>query len=262
MQIKKYFADHFTICEALSSQQKDESYRIRHNVYCEEFAYEPRRLDSRETDEYDEQSLHCLVRDKESQEYIACMRFVQAVEGINGSTIPSFEKFPHAFDTSIFDIRDYAPEQLSEVSRLAVVNTHRMRNSDRRRDATAGKQSGEPEQRSRNQRRQHSVVPLSLFLAARFFGDKTGAEIAVAMMEPSLGRMLRMSGILVEPVGKIVDYHGPRAPFVMFKSKVFSELSDDMLELLEHVNADLSVPLVTDDIIEPVRNRPALVLAK
>ena len=119
-----------------------------------------------------------------------------------------------------------------------------MRNADRRKPVPS--EPGQPEQRTRKNRRQHSVVPLSLFLGGMVLFKKMDAEIVVAMMEPSLGRMLRMSGICFEPVGKIVDYHGPRAPFILRKSLMFKELSEDMLGLFEHVEREMSSSAAAD----------------
>lgn len=237
MQIKKYFADHFSICEALTPAQINETYEVRHSVYCDEFEYLAKHANGRESDAYDAQSYHCLVRDQATSGHVGCMRLIQARKQFNQGTLPVFSQCGEAFDKRLFDYTQYEPHQLGEVSRLAVINSHRMRNADRRKQPNP--EAAQPEQRSRKNRRQHSVVPLSLFLGGMVLFKKMDAEIVVAMMEPSLGRMLRMSGICFEPVGKIVDYHGPRAPFILRKSMMFRELSDDMLELFEHVEREM-----------------------
>ncbi len=244
MQIKKYFADHFSICEALTPAQIDETFRVRHAVYCDEFEYLSKHSDGRERDAYDSQSYHCLVRDQVSKNHIGCMRLIQARQSLNDGTLPVFSQCAEAFDKRLFDFTQYEPHQLGEVSRLAVINSHRMRNADRRKPVPS--EPGQPEQRTRKNRRQHSVVPLSLFLGGMVLFKKMDAEIVVAMMEPSLGRMLRMSGICFEPVGKIVDYHGPRAPFILRKSLMFKELSEDMLGLFEHVEREMSSSAAAD----------------
>ena len=132
MQIKKYFADHFRICEAITTEQKNETYRVRHKVYCEEFAYEPLAPDGLEKDQFDIQSYHCLVEDVEGGHHIGSMRLIQGDERYHGGSLPVFSQCAEAFDKRLFNVDDYAPHQLGEVSRLAVVNSHRMRNADRR----------------------------------------------------------------------------------------------------------------------------------
>ena len=64
------FRKYFEILPALDEASRDDVFRIRHEVYCQELAFEPVRPDARETDEYDAQSLHCLLRtshDRRSQ---------------------------------------------------------------------------------------------------------------------------------------------------------------------------------------------------
>lgn len=237
MQIKKYFAENFSICEAITTSQIDETYRVRHAVYCDEFEYLSKHTDGKESDEYDSQSFHCLVGDLSSKSHIGCMRLIQGSADSNNGTLPVFRQCAEAFDKRLFNVNDYEPGQLGEVSRLAVINSHRMRNADRRKPSAP--EPSQSEQRAKKNRRQHSVVPLSLFLGGMVLFKKMEAEIVVAMMEPSLGRMLRMSGIMFEPVGQIVDYHGPRAPFILRKELMFRELSDDMMELFEHVDREM-----------------------
>jgi N-acyl amino acid synthase of PEP-CTERM/exosortase system len=69
---------HSEIVPAFSDALKDEVYRIRHQVYCEELAFEPRRRNGRERDEYDAHSLHLLIRSVQVGEFMGCARLVRA----------------------------------------------------------------------------------------------------------------------------------------------------------------------------------------
>ena len=71
------FRQYFEIVPALSDALKDEVYRIRHQVYCEDLKFEPARSDKRETDEYDLHSLHLLIRSVKTNEFIGCTRIVR-----------------------------------------------------------------------------------------------------------------------------------------------------------------------------------------
>src|SRR5262245_21277869 len=68
----------FEIIPAFSDALRDEVYRVRHQVYCEELAFEPQRPDRREYDEYDPHSLHLLIRSVRYGEFIGCTRLVRA----------------------------------------------------------------------------------------------------------------------------------------------------------------------------------------
>ncbi len=56
------FSKYFRINAALDEDLKDEVFRIRHSVYCEDLQFESMRPDGREIDHYDAHSVHCLLR--------------------------------------------------------------------------------------------------------------------------------------------------------------------------------------------------------
>src|SRR3954454_11173499 len=71
------FKRYFEVVPAYSDALKDEVYRIRHQVYCEDLNFEPSRPDGRETDEHDSHSLHLLMRSVNTGEFIGCSRVVR-----------------------------------------------------------------------------------------------------------------------------------------------------------------------------------------
>src|SRR5687768_9556197 len=82
------FKRYFEIVPATTSALRDEAYRIRHQVYCEELKYEPRRPERRERDEYDEHSLHCLIRSLKDESFVGCTRVVLARPAEPGYPLP------------------------------------------------------------------------------------------------------------------------------------------------------------------------------
>ena len=85
------FKQYFEIVPALSDALKDEVYRVRHQVYCEDLKFEPVRSDKRETDEYDPHSLHLLIRSVKTNEFIGCTRIVRPFPDDPSHPLP-FEK--------------------------------------------------------------------------------------------------------------------------------------------------------------------------
>ena len=55
------FKEYFELAQALSPESKDEVYRLRHRVYCDELGFERPSHDGRERDEFDDQSRHLLL---------------------------------------------------------------------------------------------------------------------------------------------------------------------------------------------------------
>src|SRR4051812_21092633 len=70
------FRRYFEIVPALSEELREQAFRIRHEVYCEELGFEAVSPLRRESDQYDEHSLHCLIRSLKSGEYVGCTRLV------------------------------------------------------------------------------------------------------------------------------------------------------------------------------------------
>ena len=71
------FRKYFRVQAAVSDTLRDDVYRIRHEVYCEELKFEPERPDRRETDQYDRHSMHCLIRTStEPDNLVGCTRLI------------------------------------------------------------------------------------------------------------------------------------------------------------------------------------------
>ena len=68
------YKNYFELVPAVSEILRDEVYRIRHQVYCEELAFEPQRPDRREKDVYDAHSLHLLIRTVQTGNFAGCVR--------------------------------------------------------------------------------------------------------------------------------------------------------------------------------------------
>jgi N-acyl amino acid synthase of PEP-CTERM/exosortase system len=76
--LRDAFRAWFEVMPAHSPELRDAAYRIRHSVYCEDLGYEPCRADGRETDQYDADSLHLLVRHRASDTFVGCVRLIRA----------------------------------------------------------------------------------------------------------------------------------------------------------------------------------------
>ena len=79
------FQNYFSVEIAKTEEQKSQVYSIRYQVYCDEFGYESVDAfpDQEEKDEYDDFSLHCLIRHKKSGLPAACVRLVPAFDNKN-----------------------------------------------------------------------------------------------------------------------------------------------------------------------------------
>ena len=78
--ISKHFSTFLTPVVANTGELKEEVYKIRHNVYCEELGFEPLRPDQMEMDEFDAFAQYCLIKHIGSDAFAGTVRLVTPCE--------------------------------------------------------------------------------------------------------------------------------------------------------------------------------------
>ena len=222
------FLQYFQVELATSAAQQKAVFEVRYRVYCEEFKYESGESfpDKAETDEYDEQSLHCLIRHKSSGKVAGCVRLVPASNGI--SKLLPFEKYcPESVDKVFVENLKVERCEIAEVSRLAVDGAFR------RRPGEAATRFGEIEALdcSAAERRTFSLIAISGFLACTALADLSGRSDVFAMMEPFLPRLVKRSGICWQQAGKTIQYHGDRALYYIKTQSAVDNMVPELKEL-------------------------------
>lgn len=214
------FEDLFEFSLALDAASREMVYRIRHDVYCRELGWEPVRADGQEKDDYDDDSIHCLLRKRGDGELVGCSRLVLAR--------PEQPSFPLPFEISCRDslFRDQLdPAKLprhdvGEVSRLAVMNSFRQRQGEQREPVSVGDQDFE----SRGGQPRFPFIPMSLYLGAAAVARRLDVEHVFVLTEPRLASHFVRLGFDIRPVGKGIDHRGLRVPSVLSSSKVVGNL--------------------------------------
>ena len=175
-------ADDFAIELADTLSQRREAFRVRHQVYCVERGYEPGAGDI-ETDEFDANARHVLLRHRASGEVVGTVRLV----------LPKMSRLRDSFpmqrvcDASAFS---HLPlHTTGEVSRFAL-------SKDRRHGMEAA----------------GCLMRLALVQGLVRASDEAGLTHWCAIMERSLLRLLRTTAIHFQPAGPMVEYHGMRQP--------------------------------------------------
>ncbi len=129
------FQKYFAAVPAVTDELKRAAYRIRHDVYCRDLAYEPVRPDGMETDAYDSHSLQCLLRSKANDEYVGCIRLILARADDPSSLLPIERLCAQTIDRTIVDPLRLPRHTIAEVSRLAVISRYRRRKGEASRPA-------------------------------------------------------------------------------------------------------------------------------
>jgi N-acyl amino acid synthase of PEP-CTERM/exosortase system len=164
-----------------------EAYRIRYQVYCQDRGF-LRGRDGIETDAYDGHANHAIIRWRHSGAAIGTVRLVLST-GSPGDDFP----VEHACDPSL--MRRLPRARIGEVSRFALPKRQ-----------TAEMRAVSPTSAS--------LLRLALLQGALSLSAEAGHTHWLAVMQPTLLRLLRGDGLHFEPLGPMITYHGRRQPVV------------------------------------------------
>ena len=229
--IASHFASFFKPDVSNAKSSVEASFAIRHLVYAEELKLEPENERKLETDEFDAQSIHCLIQ------HVATQRFAGTVRIIR-STTPA-EKLPiekyceHSISNEQLHPSNFAREDIVEISRLAVPSEFRRRQMDQFDGAATG---GINEATySEKELRCFPFIAIGLYLTATAVLMQHNIHHCYVMVEPRLARSMRLVGLAFEQIGPVVDYHGKRAPFFINPMQVRDALRPGFKDLLETI---------------------------
>ena len=171
-------------------EELHEAYNLRFRVYCEERAFEPEIAypDRCERDKYDTYSIHFIAKflptgQAGGEQTIGTVRLV-----LNNPDGFPLEKHCILDSQSAGLINR---ERTAEISRFAISkNIIKSSCCDRR------------------------TVVTGLFREIYQESKKTGIDYFYAVMGKGLQKLLARCGIIFFQVGPLIDYHGPRAPYI------------------------------------------------
>ena len=241
-------SDHFTEFlqphVALNQELREEAFKIRHNVYCEELAFEDIRENGQETDEFDCQSLFSLIKHKPTETFTSCVRLVTSkgpdellpIEKYCMDSITNEELSPKRFNRA----------EIAEISRLAVKSDFRRRKADHYMGSGTGVIS--EISYSETELRCFPFIAIGLYMAAATMGMNTGIRHVYVMMEPRLARSMKFIGITFQQLGPPVDYHGLRAPYYINPEIFMKDLSPGFKSLYKTIEKDICLQLKQMDL--------------
>ncbi|MDD5267499.1 MAG: PEP-CTERM/exosortase system-associated acyltransferase [Methylococcales bacterium] len=223
------FNEYFEMVPATSDELKDEVYKLRYQVYCieTEFLNFEHYPDGLEFDEFDDQSLHYLIRHRKSGEYAATTRLVLPVAD-NPEKLFPLEI--HCEVDNVAVMRPIDRRHLGEISRFCVSKAFKRRKNEAH--TLAGIQADwKPDNFTLDERRTFPHISLALMVCVTKASYENDIYYAYAAMEPALLRFLSTLGINLIKIGPLGDYHGERWP-ALIKAK-------DMQESIHEKNPDI-----------------------
>lgn len=233
--IAKYFSRYLKPQIAFSEASKQEVYKLRYQVYCEELQFEAMNEEQQEYDEFDSRAVHCVIRHLSSNALAGTLRLISTK---NNSQLLPLEKFCSQAITHTECRPDHFPRhQVCEISRLAVPSAFRKRQLDQ----FAGSATGAINELtfSTHELRYFPYIAIGLYMSALAICYKHRCFHVFVMMEPRLARSLNFVGIDCVQLGPLVEYHGKRAPYYIDARKMRKNLSAGYRSFLGVIEAEL-----------------------
>lgn len=228
------FKKYFEIVPALSSALKDEVYRVRHQVYCEDLEFEPVRSDGREIDEHDPNSLHLLMRNVRTQEFIGCTRIVRPRPDDPHYQLPFEKTCANVLDRSIIDPAKLPRHSIAEVSRLAVIARCRRRKGE----STSAIGISEEDFGTPNLPR-FPYIPIGLYLGTTELARLNGIDTLFVLTEQRLASHFGKLGVKVQSIGEPLEHHGMRTPSMMSVKGIINDIRSIIRPLYRTIAADI-----------------------
>jgi N-acyl amino acid synthase of PEP-CTERM/exosortase system len=204
------FDDNFETVLANTETARRIHYQVRYQVYCLEEGFEDHHNfnDYQEKDDWDEHSVHFLVRSKTTREWVAAMRLVP----------PTHNGLPLENVCSIDATA--APENLGksavEVSRLCILNPYRHARPpahDASQPASQNRAAtGESPVKKLKYR---SEIVMGLMRAAAAYCREHNITYWYFLSTPAFARMMNIMNFQLIELGPACEYRGKRKPYLI-----------------------------------------------
>lgn len=228
------FKQYFEIIPAFSETLKDEVYRVRHQVYCEDLKFEPERPDRREIDEHDPYSLHFLMRSVQTHEFVGCARIVRPRPEDPNYPLPFENTCAAILNRSIVDPAKLARHRIAEVSRLAVIARYRRRKGEATSAISISDEAfGTPKLP------RFPYIPIGLYLSTFELARLNEIETLFILTEERLASHFSKLGFSVQFIGDPVEHHGERIPSMMSVSTTIRNMRSNLRSLYRVISADI-----------------------
>ncbi|MBA4216618.1 MAG: PEP-CTERM/exosortase system-associated acyltransferase [Proteobacteria bacterium] len=229
------FNEYFELLPALDDDTRNEVYRIRHEVYCRDLGWEPLQPNGMERDDFDDQSVHCLLRHRATGEPVGCTRLIMADAENPQALLPVEESCAEVLDRRIVDPAQLPRHTVAEVSRLAVMRNFRQRKGESQSAASLT----EDDFQSRGQQARFPYIPVSLYFGAAAIARRLGREHVLVLTEPRLAAHFARLGVHIQRIGGSIEHRGERVPSLFLTSQFAPGLRPLVRTLYDLIERDI-----------------------
>ncbi|WP_334013424.1 PEP-CTERM/exosortase system-associated acyltransferase [Alteromonas sp. S167] len=234
-QISKHFSDYLRPVVADTVEKKEQVFNIRHQVYCQELGFEPVRENEQEFDEFDTFSTHAMIQHLQTGGFAGTVRVVRPLEDYQ--QLPIEKYCLHSITHKTLNPANFQRAEVCEISRLAVPERFRRRNSDKFAGAATG--AIDTETYSDTELRCFPFIAVGLYMSAASIVISKKIPHTYVMMEPRLARSMGFLGIKFQKIGPTVEYHGLRAPYYINPSLLMESLTPAFRKMLNDIQVSI-----------------------
>jgi len=223
-----HFDQYFEMVPAISDELKNEVYKLRYQVFCieNEIFNSEHYPDNLESDNYDQHSVHYLIRHRNSGDYAATTRLILP------DTNNMEKLFPLELHCEIDNLAALQPinrKHLAEISRFCISKAFKKRKNEGHTLAAIGSNWEDyftlPEQRAFP----HITLALiACFIKASYEND---IHYLYAGTELSLLRLVSAWGINFTKIGPFADFHGKRWPCLIKVTDLLDGVAERNLDI-------------------------------
>ena len=195
---------------AFTDELKDEVYRLRYSVYCEDLNWEPVRPSGLESDEDDAHSVHILLRHVATRENVGCVRMVLTRPQDPAYRLPFERVCDGKLDPTGLVFDSLPRDKVAEISRLAVISKYRRRQGEPERAAPTSQMLGTGAQP------RFPYILVGLYVGIVVMAKLHAIETLFVLTEPRLAQHFKRVGVTaIKQIGSPVEHRGMRIPSLM-----------------------------------------------
>lgn len=206
--IEAAFNEYFEIVDADTPKLLKEVFDLRYRILCVHNTFPDfsgsRFPDGLEHDEYDQHSVHILLRHRPSNIFVGTTRLILPDRQHNERRFPT-ELHTRFYPGFVLD--NISRQQTCEVSRFAILSDFFRRKKDQT-AAPADKIAAD-----KHDRRRFPHPMLALAVGVIRLCARHEFLYLLSSMDPALNKLLGFYGLQLNPVGPTADYHGVRCPY-------------------------------------------------
>jgi len=218
------FGETFTIHYANSSDLRQHSFRLRHEVYCVEKRWERPHAGGLEVDSYDPYAAHFLVKHRHSATYVGTVRLV---DGPHLGALPCTQHLRQQGSIAPATMARLS-RRTGEISRLAIPACYRN-------GLGLGRMG-----HNKDHCQQALFILIGLVLSAIALADLKRLERIVMLTEPRARKLMRRFGLPFETISEPIALHGHRTLHSLDREHYGTGLPPPLRTFYESIRAELA----------------------